>query len=155
MYSSREETILKLIMTGRDSLDHFVDTLQVTCSEAQGVVDGLIEKYAVKPKGSYFTDALSYTLTDKGSNYTHTLLHDRTSLAVEHNLLEEELSIIKLIDNPWTLRSELERKSTNIIDGGMQSILVHLHEERILNFKGVFVVKVLLTEKGKEIQYSA
>lgn len=153
MYSNNEEIILKLVMTGRDSLDHFVDSLQVTCGEAQGLVNGLIEKDALKPKGSFFSNSLSYTLTDEGVAYSSDLLKHRGGLAVEHNLLDEQLSVIQLIDNPWTLRSELERKLSNIIDGGMHSILVHLHENRIVTFKGVFVVKVLLTKKGKEIQF--
>lgn len=152
MYTRQEETVLRLVSTGRNSLDHFVDSLQITCSEARSLTDLLMEKDAVRPQGYYFTRAVSYELTSSGRDHAHRLLADRSELAARHNLLDEELTVLRFIDDPWSPRAAVEARASSIIDGGMQSILVHLHEVGMINFGGTFVVKVALTNHGRLVR---
>lgn len=152
MYSHPEEVVLRLMSTGRKSLDHFVDSLQITCGEAIAVMDLLIEKEAVRRQGYFFTRALSYELTHSGSHHARKLLSNRSELAEKLNLLDEDLSVLRLIDDPWSLRSDVEMQASEIVDGGMQSVLVHLHELGLVHFKGTFVVKVGLTQQGQELR---
>lgn len=143
--SDRHKQVIQLISVGRSSLDHFVDTLAVDCQFARSLAEDLVASMHIRPKGSYFTDAVTYVLTDLGNRTASTLLRDRSAKATSLDILDDEWSVVSLLSERPVARRVLEAELPTIAPGAMQSILVHLQDLGLVKISGFFQVYASLT----------
>lgn len=144
-----------LVATGRDSLDHFVDTFEINCAEAKGVADALVAIGDLEPFPGLFTDVLRYRLTRAGAYRAQALLEARSGVARRFDLLDDEIRVLQAVQQPGELRPIVNDRLPDIKDGAVQSILVHLEERGLVVLSGTFQVRVTLTDEGQAVVEAA
>src|SRR5690606_2247070 len=107
---------------GRDSLDHFVDTLQIDCQVARETAEDMVKHGHILRLGNTFTRMLTYRLSENCKKTAELLLENRSPMAKRLNILDDEWSVLVSLSEHPKSRRELEAAVPDVPAGAMQSV---------------------------------
>lgn len=148
--SQREINLLNIVAVGRNTLGDIVDSFNIHCAEAIGMVSSLVKKGLLTPKGRSGLNVITFDVTSNGLQYT-SFNTDWEINASKEGLGADDVRVLAAVAlNPNVDVQKLVNES-KVEQPRILSCINNLNKKGFIVYSGFVRRKVNITKTGEQV----